>query len=301
MIGGRLARRLLELNRRVIVLDRKAPAGSAEGIEYVVGNYADESTISGVIERCDEIVDLAYASQPQSSFEDPLSDLNQNVAPAVALFRRVIGIRRIRRIVFVSSGGTVYGPAQSMPIREDAGTAPISPYGITKLTIEKYAFMFHRTHDLPVIVARPANAYGPGQRPFRGQGLIATAIGCALRGERLPVYGNTVRDYVFIDDLAAGIAAVLVSGRCGEAYNIGSGGGLSSLDVIDRLRMLANRNGAVLELERLPGRRFDVPVNVLDISKISAETGWRPRTDFDVGLDLTWSDIVDQLATHNLQ
>jgi UDP-glucose 4-epimerase len=290
------AKKLLELDRSVIVLDRSPPAAPVDGIEYVVGDYGDESTFSGVIGKCDEIIDLAYASQPKSSFEDPLSDLNQNVAPAVTLFRRVIGSRRIRRIIFISSGGTVYGSVPATPIREDAGTAPISPYGITKLTIEKYAFMFHRTHNLPVIVARPANAYGPGQQPFLGQGLVATAIGCALRGQRLPVYGNTVRDYVYIDDLAAGIAALLVAGRCGEAYNIGSGVGLSSLEVVARLRALASRNAAKLEIEELPGRSFDVPANVLDISKISAETGWRPRMDFDEGLNLTWTDIVDRMS-----
>jgi len=296
LIGKRLAKKLLELDRSVIVLDRSPPAAPVDGIEYVVGDYGDESTFSGVIGKCDEIIDLAYASQPKSSFEDPLSDLNQNVAPAVTLFRRVIGSRRIRRIIFISSGGTVYGSVPATPIREDAGTAPISPYGITKLTIEKYAFMFHRTHNLPVIVARPANAYGPGQQPFLGQGLVATAIGCALRGQRLPVYGNTVRDYVYIDDLAAGIAALLVAGRCGEAYNIGSGVGLSSLEVVARLRALASRNAAKLEIEELPGRSFDVPANVLDISKISAETGWRPRMDFDEGLNLTWTDIVDRMS-----
>lgn len=294
LIGRRLAQKLVELDRSVVVVDRVMPSVPVAGIEYVVGDYTDESTFADVIAQCDEVVDLAYASQPKSSFDDPLSDLHQNVAPAVTLFQRVIGSPRIRKILFVSSGGTVYGPVNRLPIAENAPTAPISPYGITKLTIEKYAFMFHRTHNLPVIVARPANAFGPGQRPFRGQGLIATGIGCALRGERLPVYGNTVRDYIFIDDLAQGIAALLVGGKCGEAYNIGSGVGMSSLDVVQRLRALAALHGTTLDIEQHPGRSFDVPDNVLDIAKITAETGWQPSMEFDNGLSLTWSDIVDQ-------
>lgn len=297
-IGHHLIPVLLGSGRQVTVLDRKVPRAPIPEVEYVVGQYDDDSIFSRVLERSDELIDLAYATKPKTSFDDPLLDLLGNVPAAVALFRKALLSKRLRRIVFVSSGGTVYGPTESWPIPEDAPTHPISPYGITKLTIEKYAFMFHRTHGLPVLVVRPSNAYGPGQMPFTGQGFIATAIGSALLDKPLPLFGGgkTVRDYIYVDDLARGILAALDKGIPGEAYNLGTGVGLSNLEIVEALRPLAQAHGHELILECPPERGFDVPVNVLDIGKISRTTGWQPLVPFEAGLAQTWEAIAASLA-----
>lgn len=301
LIGSRLVPRMLAAGREVIVLDRKAPLRPIPGVEYMVGHYADLVVFDRVMRRSEEIVDLAYASQPKTSFDEPLADLEENVPPAVALFRRALTSDRLQRILFVSSGGTVYGPTEHLPITEDAPTQPISPYGITKLTIEKYAFMFHRTHGLPVLVVRPGNAYGPGQKPFSSQGFIATAIGSVLLGKSIPVFGNTVRDYLYVDDLAAGIAAVLQGGKNGEAYNLGTGLGTSNLDVLEMLRPIATRHGREVLVNILPARGFDVPANVLDIAKIKRTVGWTPTMPFASGLELTWDSIAANLSAFKTQ
>jgi UDP-glucose 4-epimerase len=296
-IGRHLVESLQQRGREVIVLDRQPPRPGFPDTEYIVGNYADEASFSRTLARVDEIIDLAYASQPKTSFENPLADLLDNVPSAVALFRRVHRSDRLKRILFVSSGGTVYGPTDRIPISENAPTRPISPYGITKLAIEKYAFMFHRVSGLPVIVVRPGNAYGPGQLPFTGQGFIATAIGFVLQGRPVPIFGTgSVRDYVYVTDLAAGIGAVLDRGQDGEVYNLGTGEGRSNLDVLDCMRPLAQAANLRVEASMLPGREFDVPANILDVAKVLQATGWQAIVPFQDGLASTWHAIAQSAA-----
>lgn len=294
LIGSFLVPVLQASGREVVVLDPRIPARRLDGVEYVAGHYEDADLFARTLSGCEEWIDLAYATQPKTSFDDPLHDLLGNVPAAVALFKRALESKHLRRVLFVSSGGTVYGPSTHWPIPESAPTQPISPYGITKLTIEKYAFMFHRTCGLPALVVRPSNAYGPGQMPFTGQGFIATAIGSVLSGRAIPVFGGgqTVRDYLYVDDLARGILAVLEHGQPGEAYNLGCGVGLSNMQVLEALTPIARDHGHELVIDPQPARGFDVPVNVLDIAKVGAATGWSPRMPFAEGLARTWDAIA---------
>ena len=111
---------------------------------------------------------------PNTSFDNPLSDLLQNLPPTVQLFSEAAD--RGVKLVLVSSGGTVYGEAIKLPICETHPTKPISPYGVTKRTLENYAYLYAATHGLKFVCVRPANAYGVGQRAFVGQGFISTAM-----------------------------------------------------------------------------------------------------------------------------
>jgi len=293
-IGSYLTPVLLASGRAVVVLDPRSPLRRLPGAEYVIGHYEDAGLFARTLAGCEEWIDLAYVTQPKTSFEDPLHDLMGNVPAAVALFKRALDSDRLRRVLFVSSGGTVYGPTAHQPTPESSQTQPISPYGITKLTIEKYAFMFHRTRGLPALVVRPSNAYGPGQVPFTDQGFVATAIGSILRRQPVPVFGGggTVRDYLYAEDLAAGILAVLESGQPGEAYNLGTGMGLSNLQVLEALAPIAHSRGLEVAIDQRPARGFDVSVNVLDITKVTQTTGWRPLMPFEEGLERTWEAIA---------
>jgi UDP-glucose 4-epimerase len=196
----------------------------------------------------------------------------------------------VRRLVIVSSGGTVYGAASVLPIPEDHPTNPISPYGITKLTIDSYARMFHATTDLPVLIARPANAYGEAQRTGVGQGFMAAAIDAIQRGREVEIYGleGTIRDYIHVRDVASGILAVLQRGTVGNLYNLGTGIGASNLDLIRLLQGLADADGFSVRVSHLPERRFDVAANVLDSRKLSDATGWSPRISLAEGLAAMW-------------
>jgi len=221
---------------------------------------------------------------PNTSFENPLSDLLQNLPPTVQLFEEVAA--RGSKLVLVSSGGTVYGEAVATPIDEQHPTKPISPYGVSKLTLENYAYLYAVTHGLKFVCVRPANAYGEGQRPFIGQGFISTAMAAAMRGQPVKIFGSTgtVRDYLHVSDLAAGIAHALDKGTLSTIYNIGSGVGLSNMDIVDAISPLLHEMGCVLKIEHMPERIFDVKVNILDASRLRSHTGWEPRVTLTQGL-----------------
>ncbi len=202
----------------------------------------------------------------------------------------------LKKMVFVSSGGTVYGIAQSLPIREDHPTNPISPYGITKLTLEKYILMFNAMRGLPAVIARPSNAYGEEQQAFTGQGFIATAIKSILLRQTVDIFGpnGTVRDYLHVEDVARGIIAALDFGEPGGVYNIGSGIGLNNIEVLETIKPLADAYGYPVRINPLPERGFDVPTNVLDSAKLRNISGWFPETNFNDGIQRTWMGFLEE-------
>jgi UDP-glucose 4-epimerase len=297
-IGQHLLRQLVPTGRDVIVLDRcpKPLVSPFEKVTYLQADYAAGFDIDRILPDLDEIILLAHTTTPKASFDDPLTDLSSNVPAAVRLFG-IAADAGIKKIIFVSSGGTVYGKATDLPISESHSTNPISPYGITKLTIEKYALMYHALKSLPVVCVRPGNAYGEGQRPFSGQGFIATAMGSILQRKELSVYGETgtVRDYIHVSDLVAGIIAALEDGIPGECYNIGTGIGHNNKQILDRLGPLAASSTLDILYQTLPDRSFDVPVNILDSSKLRKHTGWYPTIGFEAGLQRMWDWFLETL------
>jgi len=285
-IGTHLVSKLLATGRTVTILDRRTDAIQElpRGADYVAGDFGQCQLIRELLCNHEEVIHLAYTSVPKTSFENPFSDLLENLPPTVQLFAETA--ESGRKLLFVSSGGTVYGEAGTLPIREDHPTRPISPYGLTKLTLEGYAHLYAVTHGLKFVCVRPANAFGPGQKPFTGQGFIASAMTSMMRGLPVTVFGQrgTVRDYVYVGDLAAGIVSALEKGRPSEIYNLGSGVGRTNMDVIEAIAPLLEGLAKEIRIEHLPERAFDVRANILDSGKLHKDTGWRPATPFDKGL-----------------
>jgi UDP-glucose 4-epimerase len=288
-IGMHLIPDLLATGRNVTILGRKStpPHTLPKGVTYVSGDFSQRELIGALLDSHQEVIHLAYATVPNTSFENPLADLLQNLPPTVQLFSEVAARGRI--LVLISSGGTVYGEAIKLPIREDHPTRPISPYGVTKLTLEHYAYLYAVTHGLKFVCLRPSNAFGPGQQPFVGQGFISTAIASAMRGQSIKIFGQrgTVRDYIYVTDLVAGIIGALRNGHLSETYNVGSGVGLSNIDVIEAISPLMKAMGYTVSVEHLPERAFDVKTNVLDSTKLYEHTGWASQLEFADGLRLT--------------
>lgn len=208
-IGTHLLPELLATGRRITVLGRRViPAYELpQSVAYVTGDFARLDLISGLLDCHQEVIHLAYATVPNTSLENPLTDLLQNLPPTVQLFSEVAD--RGGKLVLVSSGGTVYGEAIKLPIREDHPTKPISPYGVTKLTLENYAYLYAATHGLQFVGIRPANAFGVWQ------GFIATAMAPAMREQPIRMFGQsgTVRDYLYVSALAASIVSTLENGH----------------------------------------------------------------------------------------
>jgi len=297
-IGFQVSRLLLEAGGDVVILGRgQPPMALPAGCRYVQGDYANLGLLRTLLTPGCDVVNLAYSTVPKTSFGDPTFDLLSNLPANVALLQEVQRAD-VRRLVVVSSGGTVYGAASQFPIPEDHPTNPISPYGITKLTIDSYARMVHATADLPVLIARPANAYGEAQRTGVGQGFMAAAIEAIQRRREVEIYGpeGTIRDYIHVHDLATGILAILQRGVLGEIYNLGTGLGASNLDLIRLLQDLAAADGFPVRVNHLPERRFDVAANVLDSRKLTETTGWSPRITLAEGVASMWRHALDRLT-----
>lgn len=289
-IGAHLVPQLIATGRRVTVLARSATPRYElpVGVDYVAGDFAEEKLVCALLDTHQEVIHLAYATVPNTSFENPLADLMQNLPPSVQLFSEMAD--RDAKLVLVSSGGTVYGEAIELPIRETHPTRPISPYGVTKLTLENYAYLYAATHGLKFVCVRPSNAYGVGQRPFVGQGFVATAIASVVSGVPIKIFGQrgTIRDYLYVSDLASGIVSALERGHLSETYNLGSGIGMSNLDVIEVIKPLMRQIGKEVQIENLPERAFDVKANVLDSTKLQTDTGWETQVKFHEGIVATY-------------
>lgn len=299
-IGTHLLPMLIAKGRKVTVLGRSSIPSYKLPQEalYISGDFSNHNLICQLLDKHQEVIHLAYATVPNTSFKDPLADLLQNLPPSVQLFSEAAN--RNVKLILVSSGGTVYGDALELPITERHTTKPISPYGVTKLTLENYANLYAATHGLKFVCVRPANAYGIGQRPFVGQGFVSTAIASALGGMPIKIFGKsgTMRDYIYVSDLASGICSVLIQGRLYETYNISSGIGLSNIDVINTFNSFLLKMNLPVQIENLPERSFDVKVNILDSSKLQLETGWKPRIEFVEGISLTF-DWLRNLQMNN--
>ena len=287
-IGSHLVDGLLAAGYRVKALSRHLPGliSSAAQADPALSlqplSMADGLALQQALEGADLVFHLASGSLPQSSNRDPQADVEANLLGALKLLEAA-RLAQVRRLVMVSSGGTVYGVPQQVPIPETHPTDPTCSYGITKLAIEKYVALYRQLHGLDGVVLRVANPYGERQRLDAAQGVVPVFLGKALRGEPLQIWGDgtTVRDFLHISDV---VAALLAAARLegGERlFNVGSGEGLSLNQLVALLEATLERP---LEVHYLPSRGFDVPTNVLCIERARQQLGWSPQVPVAEGL-----------------
>ena len=289
-IGKQVTHELLKAGREVSVLDIRMPEAYEHQVTFYNSNECSDSALMDIFAGHTEVIDLAYLSNPKTSYDDPLKDIVENLQSTVKMMGLALQSKQLKKFLYVSSGGAMYGNTTEDLIPEDHATNPVSPYGITKLAIEKYGFMFNHAKGFPFVAVRPSNAYGPGQGVNRGQGFIAQAIYNILHDEAVVVYGSqgTIRDYIYITDLAKGIVAVLNKGRIGEMYNLGTGIGSSNMDVLQLLEGICGADQKKVICSKLPERKFDVNKNVLDCSKVWQHCEWKAEVDLKQGLLNSW-------------
>jgi UDP-glucose 4-epimerase len=284
-IGQRLLRALVNRGESVVALSRSPHLDARE--ELVNWRMLPKSAAEWheILEQVSTVYHFAWSSLPQTSNEDPLHDASENILGSLRLLEAAKK-RRGLRLIFASSGGTVYGALASVPAKEQHATQPRCAYGISKLAVEKYLSLYHEVWGLDCVALRISNAYGPGQNVERNFGVISTFATCLTKGKPITIFGDgaTIRDYIFIDDL---IEAVIAAGnhRGGPlVMNIGSGVGKSLNDIVDALGRVWPQK---IEVNYTEGRDFDVPVSVLDISLAANALNWRPRTSFEAGVEAT--------------
>ncbi|MDE2240078.1 MAG: NAD-dependent epimerase/dehydratase family protein [Rhodospirillales bacterium] len=236
----------------------------------------------------------AWGSLPSTANADPKADLELNLGALLGLLD-ALKRRGHGRVVFSSSGGTVYGPLQQVPVPETHILAPINAYGASKATAEIYLNLYKAMHGLDCRIARIANPFGAGQDVSRGLGAVTAFMNRALNNQPIEIWGTgeVVRDFVHIADVAECLAqlatAPALNGQ--HVFNIGSGTGTSLNEIVMALETRLNRK---LIVNRKPSRAFDVPSNVLCIERVKKVLGWQPRLSFSDGLGRMLSD----LATH---
>lgn len=290
-LGTHLVRRLLADGATVTAFDRafSDSAGLRHArLQTQTGDFLDAAALRGAVRGVDSVYHLISTTLPQTSNQDPAFDVSSNVIGTLRLLDLCVQ-EGVRRVLFVSSGGTIYGVPSIIPIPEDHPTEPTSSYGIGKLAIEKYLALYRQLHGLDYRIARLANPYGEGQLPNRAQGAVSVFLNSAL--QRLPIRiwgdGSVVRDYVYVADAIEGLMAVAAYQGPERIFNIGAGRGLSLLELLSAIKDLLGEPQIV---EFLPARPFDVPRVVLDIKRAQTLLNWQPSTPFADGLSrvLTW-------------
>ncbi len=229
------------------------------------------------------LVHLAWSTVPKNATADPIADLETNVLGWLHLLEAARKNPTLKKVIFISSGGTVYGIPRQVPISETAPTFPISGYGLSKLTAEKYLHLYHHLYGLDYVILRVSNAYGIGQNLHKGQGVIGIWMQKALNHQPIEIWGDgkTIRDYVYVDDVCRAIGAAIVRHSPEKIFNVGSGRGYSLREVAT---MIGQVVGRPLEVRYKPGRQFDVPSNILSINRIEEYLQWKPEVSFVDGL-----------------
>jgi len=238
----------------------------------------------------DALIHLACTTEPAISMESMVFDARTNIVPSLEIFQAALDAG-IARIIFSSSGGTVYGDPKALPVAEDDEKNPVCSYGVSKLAIEQYLSLYAKNSSIKGISLRLANPYGPFQLHGTRIGIIAHYLNEIKNGQPLSVYGdgNIVRDYIYIDCTAlAFFTAIFSSSLPSGTYNIGSGKGVSINELIEILFKITNHRVSV---NYTPGRLFDVQKIFLDSSRFQALTSWRPQVSLEEGILKMWQQI----------
>lgn len=280
-IGSHLASELSLRGEHVVSVLEPASA-SVEKIRHLPvqlyrGALSDTTLLESILVREDiqVVIHLVSTLVPGCGFADFEKEFEQVVAPSIQLME--ICSKRHVKLVYFSSGGTVYGERTTLaPFSEEDALAPISHYGWSKQMMEESIRYMHRTQGLHYLILRPSNAYGPGQNLHGRQGLIAVALGKALRKEAVSVWGDgiAVRDYIFIDDLVQATRSLLEQEAAfDQTFNVGTGVGHSVNDI---LLILKEISGMDIPVDYLPARQEDVSHVILSTEKLRKTIDFQP-------------------------
>ena len=287
-IGSHLADKLVGAGMEVRLFDKlnvdtSRVAHLGGSVEIVEGDFTNESEVSEALRGMDVVYHLVSTTLPATSNQNPAYDVESNV---VSTLRMLDAAReaKIGKVIFSSSGGTVYGPAKTIPIPEDHPANPVCSYGVQKLTIEKYLALYGHLHNLDWTVLRPANPYGERQDPTSIQGAVGVFAGAIREKRSVEIWGDgsVIRDYIHVEDVAEAFALFADRDGPSHIYNIGTGVGT---DLNELIKLMTKACGVEPEVKYLPGRKVDIPVNVLDITLARTELGWEPGISLEEGLD----------------
>jgi UDP-glucose 4-epimerase len=301
-IGSFIADRLLIEGNFVRIFERPRvvpyrPFKPHEKVEWLQGDFLSRTDVAAAVQSCEMVFHLISTTLPKSSNDDPVYDVESNLVPTLQLLESAVRYG-VRKVIFISSGGTIYGIPRQLPIHETHPTDPLVSYGAVKLAIEKYLHIYYTMYGLDYSVLRVANPFGERQRANTAQGAVAVFLSKALANDTIDVWGDgsVKRDFIYIQDVVD--AFIQSMDHFGEphVFNIGSGHGRSVNELLSAIEDLI---GHPVMRRYLPARMFDVPVSVLDISRARDILGWQPRFSFRYGLQRTldWMRNVNTMIS----
>ncbi|MDI6892917.1 MAG: SDR family oxidoreductase [Actinomycetota bacterium] len=287
-IGSHVVDRLVEKGHEVVVVDDLS-TGRKENINPQAKFYHMDITSPKLeevfqAEKPDFVNHHAAQMDVRKSIEDPLFDARVNILGTICLLECCCA-NKVGRIIFASSGGAICGEPRHLPVDERHPVSPISPYGLSKYTAEKYLRLYNLSHGLEYVALRYGNVYGPRQDPFGEAGVIAIFIGKMLRGKRPTIYGTgeQIRDYVYVGDVVE-VNILAMEVQDGVTVNIGTGKGTS---VNELFKILKERLGSNLDPIYAPPRMGELDSIFLEVSLAREKLGWSAQTDLVSGLDKT--------------
>lgn len=299
-IGSHVVDTLLAKGLHVRVLDRRPEAfrPPLPRVDYRMGDFGDTAVLLDALADMDAVIHLASTTVPGTANLDPISDINGNLVATVRMLELMRAAGQ-RKLVYLSSGGTVYGIPNIDPVPETHPLKPINSYGIVKVAIENYLHMEHVLHGLGHVILRASNPYGPRQGRLGVQGIISTHLWRVAQGEAVEIWGDgsVVRDFIHVRDLSELCLAAMLSEATG-CFNVGSGEGASVGQVVDNIRRVVIADGVDMAPPVYkPGRSYDVPRVVLDVGRARATYGWAPRIRLDAGIAETWAWVRNKTTT----
>ena len=267
------------------------PFQELSNVTIIPGDFSNRNEVSSAIEKADYVFHLISTTNPATSSEEPLAEVDTNIRFTIELLESCV-YHKVKKVIFLSSGGTVYGDVDSSTINEQTLPLPRSPYGIGKITIEHYLRYFKHTHGLDYIVYRVANPYGPGQNIYGKQGVIPIFMRSLLTNSTITVYGDgtMVRDYIYIDDLINMITTSYAKSSQSEVYNLGSGSGVTINQIISTIEKCTG--GHLKKIYTETPSTF-VHKSVLDIQRFTQEFGFKHPLSLEDGIKRTWDYVKE--------
>ncbi len=283
-IGKNIVSALKKTVNNLVIFDLNSNSLlNQDNLSYIKGDISNIALLKSVMldYAITHVIHLASTTLPKSSNEDMKFDVSSNVISTLDILDLCVQ-SNIQKIIFMSSGGAIYGLPNYSPIDENHSTNPICSYGIVKLMIEKYLNLYNHLYGLKYISLRAANPYGIGQNPRGSQGVIANFIHKLSIGEPVEIWGDgsIVRDFFDVRDLSALVVKALFSDAIG-VFNAGSGLGVSLNQLID---LIAHNLSLSPNVICRDSRKFDVPSIILNCSKARNVFGWRAEIDLDSGI-----------------
>jgi len=290
-VGSHLIEELLSIGESVVCLDDFS-AGKRENLEHIKneitiieGDIRDPDIVKTALKNVEQVYHLAAQISVTNSVRNPLLDATININGFITLLN-AIQKSSVKRIVYVSTGGAIYGEPENIPAPETTSEEPISPYGLSKLVGEKYLKWFNRTYGLSYAIIRPANIYGPRQDPLGEAGVISIFLGKIHSKEPVEIFGDgsDTRDYIFVKDIAK-ICLKAMTSEHNDIYNAGTRIRTSLLELIS---VIEEETSHTTPKKFSPSRPGDVKHISLDINKAKNALNWTPQTHLKEGIKKTW-------------